>query len=59
LLSVAPAEDLGSLAPPAAGKPAAQKALPMPASQDQLKVNQLYNTNQGLAVWNGTKFVAQ
>jgi hypothetical protein len=59
LLSVAPAEDLGSIAPPAAGKPAAQKALPMPASQDQLKVNQLYNTNQGLAVWNGTKFVAQ
>jgi hypothetical protein len=59
LLANMPAEDLGSLAPPAAGKPAAQKALPMPASQDQLKVNQLYNTNQGLAVWNGTKFVAQ
>jgi hypothetical protein len=59
LLSVAPAEELGSIAPPAAGKPAAQKALPMPASQDQLKVNQLYNTNRGLAVWNGTNFVAQ
>jgi hypothetical protein len=54
LLANMPAEEL-----PAAGKPAAQKALPMPASQDQLKVNQLYNTNRGLAVWNGTNFVAQ
>ena len=59
LLSVAPAEDLGSLAPPAAGKPAAQKALPMPASKDDLKTNQLYNTSQGLAIWNGKSFVAQ
>lgn len=59
LLSVAPAEELGSVAPPAAGKPAAQKALPMPASKDDLKTNQLYNTSQGLAIWNGTKFVAQ
>jgi hypothetical protein len=59
LLSAAPAEDLGSIAPPAAGKPAAQKALPMPGTQAELKVNQLYNTNRGLAVWNGTKFVAQ
>ena len=65
LLAAAPPGDLmpasggGGAPAPAAGKPAAQKALPMPASQDQLKVNQLYNTNQGLAVWNGTKFVAQ
>ena len=59
LLANMPAEDLGSVTAPAAGKPAAQKALPMPASQDQLKVNQLYNTNRGLAVWNGTNFVAQ
>ena len=59
LLANMPAEDLGSLAPPAAGKPAAQNALPMPASKAELKTNQLYNTNQGLAVWNGTKFVAQ
>ena len=59
LLAQMPAEDLGSLAPPAAGKPAAQNALPMPASKAELKTNQLYNTNQGLAVWNGTKFVAQ
>ena len=59
LLSVAPAEELGSVAPPAAGKPAAQKALPMPASKDDLKTNQLYNTSQGLAIWNGKSFVAQ
>ena len=59
LLSVAPAEELGSIAPPAAGKPAAQKALPMPASKDDLKTNQLYNTSQGLAIWNGKSFVAQ
>ena len=59
LLANMPAEELGSVTAPAAGKPAAQKALPMPASQDQLKVNQLYNTNRGLAVWNGTNFVAQ
>ena len=59
LLSVAPAEDLGSIAPPAAGKPAAQKALPMPGTQAELKVNQLYNTNRGLAIWNGTAFVPQ
>ena len=44
---------------PAAGKPAAQNALPVPATKAELKTNQLYNTNQGLAVWNGTKFVAQ
>ena len=58
LLSQMPAEEL-----PAGGKapaPAASaKALPMPASQDQLKVNQLYNTNRGLAIWNGTAFVPQ
>ena len=59
LLANMPAEELGSVAPPAAGKPAAQRALPMPASKDQLKTNQLYNTSQGLAIWNGTKFVAQ
>ena len=58
LLANMPAEEL-----PAGGKapaPAASaKALPMPASQDQLKVNQLYNTNRGLAIWNGTAFVPQ
>ena len=59
LLANMPAEELGSVAPPAAGKPAAQKALPMPASKDDLKTNQLYNTNQGLAIWNGKSFVAQ
>jgi hypothetical protein len=59
LLAQMPAEDLGSIAPPAAGKPAAQKALPMPASKDDLKTNQLYNTSQGLAIWNGKSFVAQ
>jgi len=59
LLSVAPAEELGSVTAPAAGKPAAQKALPMPASKDDLKTNQLYNTSQGLAIWNGKSFVAQ
>jgi len=59
LLVNMPAEDLGSIAPPAAGKPAAQKALPMPASKDDLKTNQLYNTSQGLAIWNGKSFVAQ
>jgi len=59
LLAQMPAEDLGSVAAPAAGKPAAQKALPMPASKDDLKTNQLYNTSQGLAIWNGKSFVAQ
>jgi hypothetical protein len=59
LLANMPAEELGNVAPPAAGKPAAQRALPMPASKDQLKTNQLYNTNQGPAIWNGTSFVAQ
>jgi hypothetical protein len=59
LLAQMPAEDLGSIAPPAAGKPVTQKALPMPASKDDLKVNQLYNTSQGLAIWNGKNFVAQ
>jgi hypothetical protein len=59
LLANMPAEDLGSIAPPAAGKPATQKAMPMPASKDDLKVNQLYNTSQGLAIWNGKSFVAQ
>jgi hypothetical protein len=54
-----PAEDLGSVAAPTAGNPAAQKALPMPATKAELKTNQLYNTRQGLAIWNGTKFVAQ
>jgi hypothetical protein len=59
LLAQMPAEDLGSVAAPAAGKPAAQKAMPMPASKDDLKTNQLYNTSQGLAIWNGKSFVAQ
>lgn len=59
LLAQMPAEDLGSIAPPVASKPAAQKALPMPATKAELKTNQLYNTNQGPAVWNGTKFVEQ
>ena len=59
LLANMPAEELGSVAAPAAGKPAAQKALPMPASKDDLKTNQLYNTSQGLAIWNGKSFVAQ
>jgi hypothetical protein len=59
LLANMPAEELGSIAPPAAGKPAAQKALPMPASKEELKTNQLYNTSQGLAIWNGKSFVAQ
>jgi hypothetical protein len=58
LLAQMPAEEL-----PAGGKapaPAASaKALPMPASKEELKTNQLYNTSQGPAVWNGTKFVAQ
>jgi hypothetical protein len=58
LLAQMPAEEL-----PAGGKapaPAASaKALPMPATQAELKTNQLYNTSQGPAVWNGTKFVAQ
>ena len=57
LLAQMPAGDMGPA--PAAGKPAAQNALPMPAAKADLKINQLYNTNQGLAVWNGTKFVAQ
>jgi hypothetical protein len=39
--------------------PAAQTALSMPATQAELKPNQLYNTNRGLAVWNGTAFVPQ
>jgi len=61
LLSAAPPGDLTptSGGAPAAAKPAAQKALPMPASKDDLKVNQLYNTSQGLAIWNGKSFVAQ
>ena len=59
LLANMPAEELGSIAPPAAGKPAAQKAMPMPASKEELKTNQLYNTNQGPAIWNGKSFVAQ
>jgi len=63
LLSAAPPGDLtpasGGGGAPAASKPAAQKALPMPASKDDLKTNQLYNTNQGLAIWNGKSFVAQ
>jgi hypothetical protein len=59
LLTQMPAEDLGSVAAPAAGKPAAQKALPMPAAKADLKINQLYNTSQGLAIWNGKSFVAQ
>ena len=65
LLAAAPPGDLmpasggGGAPAPAAGKPAAQRALPMPASKDELKTNQLYNTNQGPAIWNGTKFVAQ
>jgi len=59
LLANMPAEELGSIAAPTAGKPAAQKALPMPASKDDLKTNQLYNTSQGLAIWNGKSFVAQ
>jgi hypothetical protein len=59
LLAQMPAEDLGSVAASTAGKPATQKALPMPASKDDLKTNQLYNTSQGLAIWNGKNFVAQ
>jgi hypothetical protein len=59
LLANMPAEELGSVAAPAAGKPAAQNALPMPASKAELKTNQLYNTNRGLAIWNGTAFVPQ
>ncbi|MFZ4600275.1 MAG: hypothetical protein ACOYNN_16670, partial [Terrimicrobiaceae bacterium] len=61
LLAAAPPGDLTptSGGAPAAAKPAAQKALPMPASKDDLKVNQLYNTSQGLAIWNGKSFVAQ
>jgi len=63
LLAAAPPGDLtpagGGAPTPAAAKPAAQKALPMPATQAELKTNQLYNTSQGPAVWNGTKFVAQ
>jgi len=58
LLANMPAEEL-----PAGGKapaPAASaKALPMPATQAELKVNQLYNTSQGLAIWNGKSFTAQ
>jgi hypothetical protein len=61
LLAAAPPGDLTPAGggAPAATKPAAQKALPMPASKDDLKVNQLYNTSQGLAIWNGKSFVAQ
>jgi len=65
LLSVAPPGDLtsasggGGAPAPTAGKPAAQNALPMPAAKADLKTNQLYNTNQGLAIWNGKSFVAQ
>ena len=61
LLAAAPPGDLTptSGGAPAAAKPATQKALPMPASKDDLKVNQLYNTSQGLAIWNGKSFVAQ
>lgn len=42
-----------------AAAPAQQTALPVPATQAELKPNQLYNTNRGLAVWNGTAFVPQ
>ena len=42
-----------------AATPAPQTALPVPATQAELKVNQLYNTNRGLAIWNGTAFVPQ
>jgi hypothetical protein len=42
-----------------AATPAPQTALPVPATQAELKPNQLYNTNRGLAVWNGTAFVPQ
>jgi len=59
LLANMPAEDLGNIAAPTAGKPAAQNALPMPAAKADLKTNQLYNTSQGLAIWNGKSFVAQ
>ena len=65
LLAAAPPGDLtsasggGGAPAPAASKPAAQKALPMPTSKDQLKTNQLYNTNQGPAIWNGANFVSQ
>jgi hypothetical protein len=63
LLAAAPPGDLtpagGNAPTPAAAKPAAQNALPMPASKDDLKTNQLYNTNRGLAIWNGTAFVPQ
>jgi hypothetical protein len=63
LLSAAPPGDLtptsGGGGAPAASKPAAQKALPMPAAKADLKTNQLYNTNQGPAIWNGANFVSQ
>ncbi len=63
LLAAAPPGDLtpagGGAPTPAAAKPAAQKALPVPATQAELKVNQLYNTSQGLAIWNGKSFTAQ
>ena len=42
-----------------AAAPTQQTALPMPATQAELKPNQLYNTRRGLAVWNGTSFVPQ
>jgi len=58
LLAQMPAEELpaGGRAPAPA---ASAKALPMPATQAELKTNQLYNTNRGLAIWNGTAFVPQ
>jgi hypothetical protein len=58
LLANMPAEEL-----PAGGKApaptASAKALPMPAAKADLKTNQLYNTNQGPAIWNGANFVSQ
>jgi hypothetical protein len=43
----------------AAATSAPQTALPMPTDKADLKPNQLYNTNRGLAIWNGTAFVPQ
>ena len=63
LLAAAPPGDLmpasAGASAPAAAKPAAQRALPLPEFQSQLKVNQLYDTQRGLAVWNGTSFTPQ
>jgi hypothetical protein len=63
LLAAAPPGDLmpasAGASAPAAAKPAAQNALPVPATKAELKTNQLYNTNRGLAVWNGTSFTPQ